>query len=97
MCYQYNESKKKRKKVTNCFIDFQKTIDNIDQREACAVLQSYGVDKQLITLLKDINGNAQAAVRIRDEIGERFATNRGTRQNDPISPVSTNIQCHGQN
>src|SRR6218665_1487570 len=30
--------------------------------------------------------HATAAVRIENELGEWFATNRGTRQEDPISP-----------
>src|SRR6218665_1833727 len=37
-------------------------------------------------LLREINGNATAAVRIENELGEWFATNRGTRQGYPISP-----------
>ena len=46
------------------------------------------MDKRLTRLLKEINGNATAAVRIGNELGEWFATNRGTRQRDPISPDS---------
>ena len=49
-------------------------------------MKSYDVDSKLIRLLKEINGNAQAAVRIGNEIGAWFDTSRGTRQGDPISP-----------
>jgi len=51
------------------------------------VLESYGVDRQLVRLLRDINENAQAAVRVRGHEGSWFATSRGTRQGDPISPT----------
>jgi len=50
------------------------------------MLESYGVDSKLIHLLKDINYNAEAAVRVCGELGSWFGINRGTRQGDPISP-----------
>ena len=52
-----------------------------------AVLESYGVDHQLVRLLRDINENAQAAVRVYGQEGSWFATSRGTKQGDPISPT----------
>jgi len=52
-----------------------------------AVLESYGADHQLVRLLRDINENAQAAVRVYGQEGSWFSTSRGTRQGDPISPT----------
>ena len=40
----------------------------------------------LIDILKDINENAEAAVRIQNELGNWLRTSKGTRQGDPISP-----------
>ena len=37
--------------------------------------------------IKIINENAQAAVRVCGQEGSWFATSRGTRQGDPISPT----------
>ena len=51
------------------------------------MLESYGVDHQLVRLLRDINENAQATVRVCGQEGSWFATSRGTRQGDPISPT----------
>jgi len=51
------------------------------------VLESYGADHQLVRLLRDINENAQAAVKICGQEGSWFATSRGTRQEDAISPT----------
>ena len=51
------------------------------------MLESYGVDHQLVRLLRDINENAQVAVRVCGQEGSWFATSRGTRQGDPISPT----------
>ena len=46
------------------------------------------MDKRLTRLLKEINGNATAAIRIGSEKGNWFKRSRGTRQGDPISPSS---------
>jgi len=51
------------------------------------VLESYAADHQLVRLLKDINENAQAAVRVCRQEGSWFATSMGRRQRDPISPT----------
>jgi len=58
------KARRKNKKIYNCFIDFQKAFDSIDQTITWAVMKSYGVDEKLIGLLKEINSNAQAAVRV---------------------------------
>lgn len=81
------KARRKNKKIYNCFVDFQKAFDSIDQSVTWAVLESYGVDHRLIMLLKDINENAQAAVRVCGQLGNWFRTSRGTRQGDPISPT----------
>src|SRR6218665_3580688 len=80
------KARRKNIKIFNCFVDFSKAFDSIDQNITWAAIDSYGVDKKLTRLLREINGNATAAVRIPNELGEWFATNRGTRQGDPISP-----------
>lgn len=80
------KARRKKKKIYNCFVDFQKAFDSIDQNVTWAVLGSYGVDDRLVRLLKDINGTAMAAVRVGDEVGPWIRTSRGTRQGDPISP-----------
>jgi len=59
----------KNKKIYNYFIDFQKVFDSIDQNVTWDVLESDGVDSQLIGLLKDINENATETVRVDKETG----------------------------
>ena len=58
------KARRKDKKIFNCFVVFKKAFDSIDQTVTWAVLESYGVDHQLVRLLRDINENAQAAVRV---------------------------------
>ena len=79
-------ARRKGRRIYSCFIDFEKAFDNINQEVAWEVLKSYGVNHTLIDILKDINENAEVAVRIQNELGNWFRTSKGTRQGDPISP-----------
>ena len=81
------KARRKGRKIYNCFVDFKKAFDSVDQGITWAVLKSYGVDSRLINLLRDINETSQAAVRVDGETEQWFKTNRGTRQGDPISPT----------
>ena len=63
------KARRKNKKVYSCCVDLNKTFDGIDQDITWAVLESYSVNKKLIRLLKEINTNVQAAVRVRGEYG----------------------------
>ena len=65
------KAKRKGRTIYNCF-------DCINHKATWAVLQSYGV--------KNGNENAQAAVRVNNELWEWFNVRKGTRQGDPISP-----------
>jgi len=49
------KARQKGKKIYNCFVDFQKAFDSIDQTVTWAVLKSYGADHQLVRFLRDIN------------------------------------------
>src|SRR6218665_2573967 len=70
----------KGKKLYHCFIDFQKAFDTIRHDVIWATLKSYGVRRKLIVLMKSIAENAQAAVEVDKELGERFRMTVGTRQ-----------------
>ena len=64
------KARRKGKRIYSCFIYFEKAFDNINQEVAWKVLKSYGVNHTLIDILKDINENAKAAVRIQNELGK---------------------------
>src|SRR6218665_2463497 len=83
----WDKARRKDKKIFNCFIDFQKAFDSIDQNVLWEVLDSYRVDSKLTRLLREMNSNAKAVVRQQGELGPWFYTNRGTRLGDPIPPV----------
>ena len=45
------------------------------------------MEEKMVTLLQKIYEKAQSAVRIGRHQRERFRTNVGTRQDDPLSPL----------
>jgi len=80
------KAKRKGMKIYNCYVDFQKEFDSLDQQRTWAIMKSSGIEEKLVKILQLINTNAKAAVRIRGELGEWFNTTRGTRQGDNVSP-----------
>ena len=56
------KAKRHRKKIYNCFIDFQKAFDTIKHKVIWAVLRSNGIEEKMITLLQKIYEKAQSAV-----------------------------------
>ena len=81
------KSRRKDRKPYNCFVNFKKAFDSVDQGITWAVVKSYGVVNKLTNLLKNINETLQAVVRVDEETDQWFKTNRGTVQGDPISPT----------
>ena len=80
------KAKRKGREVYNCFIDFEKAFDSVYKDVMWATLQSYGIGKRLIEILKDIGDRSRMAVRVGQDIGEWFEMSVGTKQGDPISP-----------
>lgn len=82
------KARRKNRLVYNCFVDFEKAFDSTKHEITWAVLRSYGVGQRLVEILKEIGDQSRAAVRVGQDLGEWFDTGIGTRQGDPISPVS---------
>jgi len=72
--------KRKGQTIYSCFMNFQKAFDSISHKATWAILQSYRVGTRLIDLLKNTNENAQAAVRVSNELGEWFNVRKGIRR-----------------
>jgi len=47
-----------------------------------------GVPEKLVTLLRNLYAQSQLAVKIGATLGESFTAELGTRQGNPISPLS---------
>jgi len=70
------------------FVDFQKAIDSKSHTATCVVLQPYGVGTWLIDLLNNTNENAQAAVRINNELGNGLMSEKG-----PGKEIQIHLTC----
>ena len=81
------KAKRYRKKLYDYFVDFQQAFDAIKHKVVWAVLRSYGMEEKMATLLLKIYGKSQSAVRKGRYQGERFHTDVGTRQGDPLPPL----------
>ena len=84
------KARRKNIKIYNGFIDFSKAFDSIDQGITWAAIESLGVDKRLTRLLKEINGNATAAIRIgaKREIGLKQVEVQDKETQYPQAPSS---------
>ena len=76
------KAKRKGIQVYHCFVDYQKAFDSIKQDVTWAVFKSYGVDKRLIEVMKNICDQSQSAVRVGGELGEWFIPDRGEQGED---------------
>src|SRR5271163_1874304 len=54
------KAKRKKRQVYNCFVDFQKAFDSIRQNVTWLTLESYGVGKRLVQILKDIGERSRS-------------------------------------
>jgi hypothetical protein len=70
-------ARRKNKQMYNCFVESQKTFDSIGHKVTWAIFESYRVDRRLVKLFKDINENADAAVRMISGIGSQCNTIEG--------------------
>ena len=59
------KAKRQRKKIYDCFIDFQKAFDTVKHKGIWAVLWSYDIEEKMVTLLQKIYEKVQSGVRIR--------------------------------
>ena len=64
------KARRKNRLIFNCFVDFQKAFDSIEQDIFWATLRSYGVRKRPTEILKDKGDRSKAAVRFEQDIGE---------------------------
>lgn len=67
------------------FVDFNKAFDSLEHEYIWTALQSQGIEKKYIQVLKNIYSKCTGQVRL-EVTGEEFPIERGVRQGDPISP-----------
>ena len=68
------------------FIDYEKAFDSIEHFSIFEALRKINVNETYVENLENIYKGATARVQLDNHVSEPFATGRGVRQGDPISP-----------
>ena len=73
------------------FIDFKKAFDSVRHTALCEIMKKMGVSEQIISPLRKLYQNQEAAIRVESELSEWFNIKKRVRQGCPISPVCFNF------
>ena len=73
------------------FIDFKKAFDSVRHTALCEIMKKMGVSEQIISPLRKLYQNQEAAIRVESELSEWFKIKKGVRQGCPISPICFNF------
>lgn len=68
-------------------VDFQAAFDRLDKATLWRIMEKAGVSETLVNRIAEIYGMTSNVVRIRGEDTEEFFTDRGVRQECPLSPA----------
>ena len=83
------ESSKKQessRKTCFCFIDYVKAFDCVDHIELWKILQEIGIPDHLTSLLRNLYGSQEAAVRTGHGTTDWFQIGKGVCQGSILSP-----------
>ena len=73
------------------FIDFKKAFDSVCHTVLCEIMKKMGVSEQIVSPLRKLYQNQEAAIRVESELSEWFSIKKGVRQGCPTSPVCFNF------
>ena len=76
-----------------CFIDYSKAFDCVDHNKLWIILIEMGVPHHLVTLMKCLYTNQEAAVRTEYGLTDWFSIGKGVRQGCILSPYLFNMYC----
>ena len=84
-------SKEVRQAIYGCFVDLRKAYDSVDRETLWKVLQHYGIDGDLLDMIKLLYRNTRAAIRVGEGRTEEFSLKAGVKQGCVLSPLLFNI------
>ena len=73
------------------FIDFKKAFDSVRHTALCEIMKKMGVSEQIISPLRKLYQNQEAAIRVESELSEWFKIKKGVLEGCPISPICFNF------
>ena len=80
-----------QRQVYHNFIDFKKAFDRVWHDGLWNVMSEFGIDNDLVKIIKSLYESAKSAVLLNNQIGTKFDTTVGVRQGCLLSPVLFNI------
>ena len=75
------------KEVNACFVDLGKACDRIPRDKLWVVLLRYGMDSQLLTVMKSLYMHSEVCVRVNSAATKPLRVSAGLRQGCSLSPI----------
>ena len=80
-----------QKNIYFCFIDYTKAFDCVDHNKLWKILKEMGIPDHLTCLLRNLNADQEATVRIRHGTTDWFQIGKGVHQGCILSPCLFNL------
>ena len=81
-----SQKKQESSRKTTCFIDYTKTFDCVSHNKLWKILQEKGIPDHLTCLLRNLNADQEATVRIRHGTIDWFKIGKAVHQGCILSP-----------
>ena len=85
------KTRKFRKNISFCFIDYTKAFDSVDHNKLWKILKEMGIPDHLTCLLRNLYTGQEATVRTGHGTTDCFQMGKGVRQGCILSPCSFNF------
>jgi hypothetical protein len=72
-------------------LDFEKAYDKVKWSFLQQTLRMKGFSKEWCALIHNFVSGGSVAIKVNDDVGRYFQTQKGLRQGDPLSPMLFNI------
>ena len=82
---------KEKKKVYICFLDIEKAYDKVDREMMLAVLESIGLPRKIINIIRKLYSNTYATYKLMDLGTKLIKSTRGVRQGCILSSTLFNL------
>lgn len=81
------EIRRKGGRIFGFFMDLKSAFDKVDRKILWEVMERRGIRKVIVERVKEIYMSTKNVVRVDRRVSERFWTEKGLRQDCPLSPI----------
>lgn len=86
-----HETKRKKAVGVVLKLDFEKSYDKVNSGFLLSSLRNRGFNEKWCGWIKDVISGGTVSVKLNDQSGPYFASYKGVRQGDPLSPILLNF------